>query len=73
VQAFGEEHAVGDAADAWHLVLFMRHLPQITAEEFDEMKGLHPKTEADRAEEQQEQEFLKDGEASQNPGATHHH
>lgn len=44
-----------------HLVLFIRHLPQITSEELDEMKGLNPKSEADRAEEQQEQEFLKDG------------
>jgi hypothetical protein len=37
------------------------------------MKGLNPKTEADRAEEQQEEEFLKGGEPSQNVGETHHH
>ena len=71
--AFGEEHSVGGDTDTWHLVLFIRHLPQITSEEVDEMKGLNPKTEADRAEEQQEQEFLNGGEPSQNVGETHHH
>src|SRR5579859_6910061 len=44
--AFGEEHSVGDDAETWHLVLFIRHLPQITSEELDEMKDLNPKTEA---------------------------
>ena len=72
--AFGEEHGVGDDAETWHLVLFIRHLPQITSEELDEMKGLNPKTEADREEEQQEEEFLKGGEPTQNPvGELHHH
>ena len=72
--AFGEEHSVGGDAETWHLVLFIRHLPQITSEELNEMKGLNPKTEADREEEQQEQEFLKGGEPSQNPaGELHHH
>jgi len=51
--------------DSWHLVTFIRHLPQITPEEIEEMKGLNPKTEADRAEEQQEQEFLNGGGPSQ--------
>jgi hypothetical protein len=37
------------------------------------MKGLNPKIEADRAEEQQEQEFLNGGEPPQNVGETHHH
>lgn len=55
--AFGEEHAVGGDADTWRLVLFIRHLPRITSEELDEMKGLNPKTEADRAEERQKKNF----------------
>jgi mono/diheme cytochrome c family protein len=71
--AFGEEHSVGGDGETWHLVLFIRHLPQITSQELDEMKGLNPKTEADRAEEQQEQEFLNGGEPSQNVGEAHHH
>src|SRR5579863_1241732 len=56
--AFGEEHAKAGDMETWNLVLFIRHLPQITSDELDEMRGLNPKTEADRAEEQQEQEFL---------------
>lgn len=63
----------GEADDNWYLVSFIRHLPRITSDELDEMRGLNPKTEADRAEEQQEEEFLKGGEPSENPGATHHH
>lgn len=47
--------------ESWHLVVFIRHLPQITAEELDQMKKLNPETEADRAEEQQEQDFLNGG------------
>lgn len=70
--AFGEEHSLGDDAETWYLVLFIRHLPQITSGELDEMKGLNPKTEADRAEERQEQEFLNDGEPSREVEKTHH-
>ena len=33
----------------WRLVLFIRHLPQITPEELDEMKGWDSKMEADPA------------------------
>jgi mono/diheme cytochrome c family protein len=72
--AFGEEHSASGGAETWHLVLFIRHLPQITSEELTEMNGLNPKTEADRAEEQQEQEFLKGGEApNQVLQEEHHH
>ncbi|HEX3106738.1 MAG TPA: cytochrome c [Terriglobales bacterium] len=34
--AFGEAHS---ATQTWRLVLFIRHLPQITPEELNEMKG----------------------------------
>ena len=65
----------GDTNDAetWKLVLFIRHLPQITSEELDEMKKLNPKTEADRAEEQQEEEFLSGGKAPAPAAEVHHH
>jgi mono/diheme cytochrome c family protein len=62
-----------DDAENWKLVLFIRHLPEITAEELEGMKKLNPKTEADRAEEQQEEEFLKGGEAPKGPAEGHHH
>jgi mono/diheme cytochrome c family protein len=44
--AFGEAHT---AAQTWRLVLFIRHLPQITAEELNEMKALNPKRQANPA------------------------
>lgn len=60
-------------AETWKLVLFIRHLPQITSEELDEMKKLNPKTDADRAEEEQEQQFLNGSDAPQPSPAPHHH
>jgi len=44
--AFSEAHS---AAQTWRLVLFIRHLPQITPEELNEMKGLNPKSVANPA------------------------
>ena len=71
VQASDDE-VTGDAEN-WKLVLFIRHLPEITAEELEGMKKLNPKTETDRAEELQEEEFLKGGEAPKAPAEGHHH
>lgn len=62
----------GDAEN-WKLVLFIRHLPKMTSAELEEMKKLNPKTEADRAEEQQEEEFLNGRQAPQTPTEGHHH
>ena len=59
-------------AESWKLVLFIRHLPQITSEELDEMKNLNPKTDADRAEEEQEEQFLNGSEPPPS-SAGHHH
>ncbi len=53
--------------------LFIRHLPQLSAEELEQMKKMNPKTDADRAEEQQEEEFLNGGEVPKAPEAEHHH
>jgi len=44
--AFSGTHTV---PMTWRLVLFIRHLPQITAEELNEMKRLDPTSEADPA------------------------
>jgi mono/diheme cytochrome c family protein len=50
--AFGEP---GDAdADSWKLVCFIRHLPQLSSEEEQQMKRLNPKTPDDLEEERQE-------------------
>jgi mono/diheme cytochrome c family protein len=76
--AFGPPEGSGKNADThdvdtWKLVLFIRHLPQVTSEELAEMQKLNPKTEADRAEEQQEEEFLNGGKAPAPSAEGHHH
>jgi mono/diheme cytochrome c family protein len=44
--AFSEIHT---PEKAWRLILFIRHLPQITPEELNEMKGLNRKPQANPA------------------------
>lgn len=44
--------------DSWKLVLFIRHLPQLTPAEEREMDGLNPKGPGERQEEQEEEQFL---------------
>ncbi len=56
--AWGKPEAGDLDHDTWMLVLFIRHLPQVTAEEERQMQRLNPKTAADREEEQREEEFL---------------
>jgi hypothetical protein len=70
--AFGEDHGTADA-DTWKLVLFIRHLPQLTNDQLKEMEALNPKTDDERREENEEQNFLR----GKDPGTTskkfHHH
>jgi len=56
--AFGEEQGPGRDADTWKLVLFLRLLPTMTTQEMQQMIQLNPKTEKERQEEKQEEEFL---------------
>jgi mono/diheme cytochrome c family protein len=42
-------HEIHTPAQTWRLVLFIRHLPQITPEEIDDMKGLNRKPQANPA------------------------
>lgn len=44
--------------DSWKLVLFIRHLPQLTPEEEREMESLNPKGPGEKQEEQEEEQFL---------------
>jgi mono/diheme cytochrome c family protein len=44
--------------DSWKLVLFIRHLPVITPQEVADMAKYNPKTETDRIEEREEEDFL---------------
>jgi mono/diheme cytochrome c family protein len=54
--AFGHMHS--DPQDSWKLVLFIRHLPQLTPQERAEMDRYNPKGPDDRKEEQEENDFL---------------
>ena len=56
--AFGEEHAKAGDMETWNLVLFIRHLPNQTAEELVQMEQLNPKTDKESLEEDEEQNFL---------------
>ena len=71
--AFGGtgEHGSGD--DSWKLVRFIRHLPQLTMEERMEMDRYNPKGPDDRAEEQEEEQFLKGGAPQPGSASPHHH
>ena len=48
----------GDDADSWKLVWFIRHLPNLTPAELHDMERFNPKSEAEREEEKQEEDFL---------------
>jgi mono/diheme cytochrome c family protein len=50
--------ADGKDDDSWKLVLFIRHLPQLSADEIKEMEKYNPKSDSERAEEQEEEDFL---------------
>jgi mono/diheme cytochrome c family protein len=69
--AFGERSGTGDA-ETWYLVVFIRHLPVLTDDQLTKMGSLNPKTEEDRQEEQEEEEFLR-GENPRTLGSSSHH
>jgi mono/diheme cytochrome c family protein len=69
--AFGGTH--GSETDSWKLVLFIRHLPQLTTVERLEMERNNPKGPGDRREEQEENEFLNGAPLQQKPESQHHH
>ena len=66
--AWGEE---SNDTDSWKLVLFIRHLPQLTPSEEKDMEALNPKTPAEKNEEKEEQEFLKGGPLPQEHNHNH--
>ncbi len=64
----------GKDMDSWKLVHFIRHLPQLTPEELDQMKGLNPKTKQELEEEAAYDQFLQGNDrAAQQPESGHHH
>jgi len=62
-----------DAQDSWKLVHFIRHLPQLTFDEKQEMQKLNPKGPEDRREEEEEEKFLKGEDTHDTPTEHHHH
>ncbi len=60
--------------DSWKLVHFIRHLPQLSPEELEEMKALNPKTKKDLEEEASFDRFLQgDDAAGVIAPESHHH
>ena len=60
--------------DSWKLVLFIRHLPQLTPEEEREMESLNPKGPGEEQEELDEEQFLNEGQSgNQAPKPSKHH
>ena len=53
--------------DSWKLVLFIRHLPQLSPEELHDMERFNPKSVAEQQEEKEEQDFLNGGPAPASP------
>lgn len=71
--AWGEGELDKDL-DSWKLVHFIRHLPQLTQEELDQMKALNPKTKKDLEEEAAFDRFLQgDDAAAARTDSGHHH
>jgi len=69
--AFGTADGSHDQ-DSWKLVRFIRHLPQITAEEVERMKEMNPKSPADLEEEENIKRFL-EGDDSPPSNERHKH
>lgn len=69
------DHASGNHAggqDSWKLVHFIRHLPHLTATERLEMERYNPKGPEDRAEEQEEEQFLNEATPKARPESQIH-
>jgi mono/diheme cytochrome c family protein len=69
--AFSNRHSSPE--DTWKLVQFIRHLPQLTADERMEMEKYNPKGPDDRMEEQEENDFLNGATPAPKPESHHHH
>ncbi|HEX8765081.1 MAG TPA: cytochrome c [Candidatus Acidoferrum sp.] len=69
------DHAKGNhggGQDSWELVHFIRHLPHLTLEEHLEMEHYNPKGPEDRAEEQDEEQFLNEATSKARPESQTH-
>ena len=62
----------GGGQDSWKLVHFIRHLPHLTVAERLEMERYNPKGPEDRAEEQEEDQFLNEATPKARPESQTH-
>ena len=60
------------AQATWHLVQFIRHLPQLTPEDVRTMEALNPRTPAELEEEKEDRQFLEEP-AATTPAPAHEH
>jgi mono/diheme cytochrome c family protein len=58
--------------DSWKLVLFIRHLPQLTSAEEREMEALNPKGPGEKQEELEEEQFLNENQPGNQAPKMHH-
>jgi mono/diheme cytochrome c family protein len=70
--AWGEPNTLQDD-DSWQLVLFIRHLPKLTAEEIKDMVHYNPVGEMEREEEKEHEEAPKTGNPSGKSAPEHRH
>ena len=71
--AFSDSGGHGGDESSWKLVHFLRHLPHLTAVERIEMERYNPKGPDDRAEEQEENDFLNGATPAAKPESQNHH
>jgi mono/diheme cytochrome c family protein len=70
--AWGAGGGAHNVEDSWKLVRFIRHLPQLSAEEEQKMRELNPKSPEELKEEEEEKEFLNGGSTNEHAHHEHH-
>jgi mono/diheme cytochrome c family protein len=70
--AWGEPNTDQDD-DSWQLVLFIRHLPKLTAEEIKDMEHYNPVGEMEREDEKEHEQAPNGADSSGKSAPAHHH
>ena len=70
--AWGEPNTIQDD-DSWQLVLFIRHLPKLTAEEIKDMEHYNPVGEMEREDEKEHEQAPTGADSSGKSAPVHHH
>jgi len=70
--AWGEPNTIQDD-DSWQLVLFIRHLPKLTAKEIKDMEHYNPVGEMEREDEKEHEQAPSSADSSGKSAPVHHH